>query len=225
MFTARLCGCVAVARVSCQYIVPIPANHPYSTAQSRRHASLPTHQKPVFLPRTGSRTWQSFSHTTRARLPETFSLPPAFAVDPSYLIPFLCSPHDSVLAPLDHTFSLRCFEHNTERGTQHGDPSKRRDPDRLSLGTTPADQYEVGTKHQCSAIEQTQPTRRSLTRRTHTLCLLKKLRLPPQYRGSVMPAGSCRRRGVLSLPTPSQYSRRSRLSSADTVLTLLDPRI
>src|SRR5258708_2677231 len=42
-------------------------------------------------------------------------------------------------APLYHTLSFRGVEQNTERGTQHRAPSKRRDPDRLSICKTPAD--------------------------------------------------------------------------------------
>src|SRR5215813_11508044 len=49
--------------------------------------------------------------------------------------------------------------------------------------------------------------------------------LHPLYRGCLIPAGSCMLRGAPSHPTPSECCRRSLLSSADTALTLLDPRI
>src|SRR5712691_7561019 len=73
--------------------------------------------------------------------------------------------------PLYYTLSFRGVEQNTERDTQHRASSKRRDPDRLSTCKTPADQYQVGTQHHSRTAEQSQPTLRQLTRRTHTLSL------------------------------------------------------
>jgi len=73
--------------------------------------------------------------------------------------------------PLYHTRSFRGVEQNTARDTQHRASAKRRDPDRLSICKTPADQYQVGTQHHSSTAEQPQPTLRQLTRRTHNLSL------------------------------------------------------
>ena len=74
-----------------------------------------------------------------------------------------CTPHErmfSPVSPLCHMLSLRGFEHKTARGTQHGARSKRRDPDRLSVRKTPAEQDQVCTKHHSSNGEQTETTRR-----------------------------------------------------------------